>query len=310
MSRILIFEEWHHFIPTGKSWAYGLYHLGNDVFHIAPSEINDNTLKDLYDLNLDVIIWFDVNISPQSHAFMKKLKEVTNTKIIVAVGLDYKPQYYDFRDIIDYWVSTTYKHERADYNFRTNGYDLIHIPLAASEILFFNIDNIEKEYDVSFIGQFGITGHGNRNEDKYLFPIIDEPNFKGFYSGFIYNQKGYGTVSYERLNKIYNSTKVNLNFHYDNQKGTTDRIDFNARTFEICLSKQFQLCDHPYIKELIPSMYVETNPKDWKETVYYFLENEDMRNTIATETFNEVIENHLWTHRMQTLLNKITQGVR
>lgn len=311
MANILIYEEWSHFIPTGLSWANGFSELGHKVFHLSPRMFNSIDRELLLNKlpQVDIIIWFDLITSNEELLKIETIKYRCNAKIVIAVGLNYKEKYYDFNKIIDYWVSTTYKHKSQDELFRLNGYDLIHIPLAADNKIFFPISNIKK-YDVSFIGQFDNTCHGYRRQDEYLFPIIDNSNLTGYYSGFLYKDYNFNFTHYNDLNDIYNSTNINLNFHYDEQKGIDgDRIDFNARTFEICLTNQFQLCDHPYINELIPSLYVEQDGNKWKDIVFNFLHYNELRVEIANKAYSEVINNHLWKHRMQTLLNKITQGV-
>ena len=173
--------------------------------------------------------------------------------------------------------------------FTEAGYKYYNIPLAVDHELF-KPTNYAKIHDVGFIGQFGKRGHGYRREDEYLFPILEDSTITNpYFSGFNYKEtKYYEDTAYEKLPIVYNQTKVNLNFHYDHQK-TNDRIDFNGRTFEICAAGGFQLCDHPNIKELVPSMIVEPDGKLWKEKVHYYLEHEEERNEIAKKCYDEVI---------------------
>lgn len=291
-------------IPTGLSWASGLIQNNQFVFQVSPM---DMTLLDSLNIisreqSIDYIIHFDI---PQTVEYAEQLYRVKvkypDVKIIALV-LDYNMIFNLYKPYLSAVVSLTYKHQSAYEEFMNAGYKYYNIPLAADTSLFYKKES-SYEYDVSFVGQFGnMHGHGNRDEDKYLFPILDDPRIKAFTAGFEYKNYLYNLINFENLPNIYNKTQVNLNFHYSFQKGP-DRIDFNARTFEICATGEFQLCDHPYINELIPSMVVEPDSKKWKDLTYYYLENEDERKEIAQRCYSEVIQFHSWKVRMKQLLN-------
>ena len=81
---------------------------------------------------------------------------------------------------IDVWVEMVMKHSRSEEEFKRRGLKLIFVPLAADDKLFFPLGD-EKIHDISFIGTMGTTGE--REEDKYLYPVMKQP-YRGIFSGF------------------------------------------------------------------------------------------------------------------------------
>ena len=128
-------------------------------------------------------------------------------------------------------------------------------------------------------------------------------SLQGFYSGF----NGHPYIFHTQINEIYNSTKVNINFHYWDQKcqikDPQTRIDFNGRVFEIALAGGFQLCDHPFIKDYFGEGIVSSSPELWEETFDFYLNNDNARNDLVIKAQKVALENHTWKSRMQQLVN-------
>jgi len=289
---ILIYEDWVHFIPTGKGWADGLIKLGHNVYNI-PHKYDISQVSQY----LDVIIYFDImldNMSINSFRQYKKLNP--NCKIIGIIGSEYKEKYKEYSDIIDLWCSITYYNSAIDNKFE----NLLYVPLAANEDIFYPINDKSNLYDCSFIGQFGNTGHGYRKENIYLYPILDNKKLHNFMAGFEYNNYKHNFIQYNFLNNIYNSTKINLNFHYDNQK-SKNRCDFNGRVYEVAMSGNFQLCDHPYLKNVFGNSIGYSDENSWLDTFYYYLEHTSERIELAEESRKIALENHTWKQRMKLI---------
>lgn len=294
MKKIVIAEAFVHFIPTGLGFAEGLSELGCEVYALSTVT---NRISDL-DQEVDCLIHLGW---PDENDVISLKTKYPNIKIVI-VGFGWNDLCMRLKNYVHLWIEHTWKHELADELFKEHNLTLHHIPLGASTSRFkpLNIDN--KHYDLSFVGQFGNSGHGYRHQDFYLTPLMDI-NLKGFYSGF----NNYPPIRHEDLNLIYNQTKININFHYWHQKEqSTDPqtcIDFNGRVFEIALAGGFQLCDHPHIQEYFGDGIIYASKEDWKDVFLYYLHNEQERNKITEKAIKNAVAKHTWKCRMEQLIN-------
>jgi hypothetical protein len=289
-----IIESFTHFIPTGLGWIEGLDQLGHNTYAIPTSQY------DYSDMSLNDMDWVVFMGVPNLEKFYKFKHLNPNVKIII-VCFGWDNIYLDLKNYVDVWVEHTYKHDLVDAKFEEYGMKLHHIPLGASNRVFTSLE-IEKIYDLSFIGQFGEKGHGYRHQDHYLYPII-KLGLNGFYSGF----DGYDCIKHETINQIYNQSKINLNFHYQYQKEqTTDlstSIDFNGRVFEIALAGGFQLCDHPNVNEYFGDGIIYSSKEDWLDTFNFYLKNPYLRKELSLKAQQIALQNHTWKNRMQQLID-------
>lgn len=290
-----IIESFSHFIPTGYGWIEGLTQLGHTVYAI-PTTQYDYSVMALDEV--DYVVFMGVPDSTQLQTFKKLNSDIT----IIVVCFGWDDIYLNFTECVDIWVEHTYKHDLADSKFKDHNIQLHHIPLGASSQLFTPLINVNTVYDLSFVGQFGKTGHGYRHEDYYLYPLM-KLGLSGFYSGF----DTYNHISHNQLNQIYNQSKINLNFHYQYQKEQTiDQqtcIDFNGRVFEIALAGGFQLCDHPYVNEFFGDSIVYSSKEDWVDTFNYYLNHPELRDELRLKSQKIALENHTWKSRMSNLIN-------
>jgi len=297
--KILVTETFLHFLPNGLGWIEGFEDLGHTAYGL---QSHVNNINDI-DEQLDILIFMGMHTL--NYDDVVKFKDRWPETKLIAVCANFDESYLKLKPYIHTWVQHNYKHSISDRLFSEAGMNLIHVPLASSPRLFTKLD-LNKQFDVSFIGQFGENkGHGYREQDYYLDPII-KSNLKGFYSGF-YN---YPHIAIDDVNKVYNATKVNLNFHYPYQKLeselSTDSIDFNSRVFDICMSGNFQLCDHPYVGELFDKGLKYTSKENWLDTLEYYLNNEEEMFILTREAQEECLSKHTWKSRMSEFLNKIT----
>lgn len=301
MRNVVVYEKFDHFVPTGNGWAEGFEELGYNVEKI--SSLN----KSIYDLSvrdtpIDIFVLFGNDVSNVNK--LKELKSKKNCKIIYVI-FGFEEYFKDLRETVDLWVEHIYKHDIIEDLFGYEKMKFKLVPLGSSTKLFYptNESSLDRyEYDVNFIGQFC---HGNRNEETYLFPIINKC-YKGFYSGFQHNGVNYPYVNHTDLNKIYNKTKVNLNFHYPHQKTQSmmiinEYLEFNGRTFEIPMSQNFQLCDHPHIVEFFGEGIVYADKSDWFDKFEYYVKNDNERAQLEKIARENCLKNHSWKCRMESV---------
>jgi hypothetical protein len=296
--RALVVETFLHHLPIGAGWMEGLKELGHEAYALPSHMYNINDI----DEPMDIVMFIGTHTFTHTDLIKYKNKWPETKVVVVCSGFD--KEYLNIREYVDLWVEHTYKHDIIDDIFNSEGMKIAHIPLATSEKTFYNTNIEDKPYDVSFIGQFGNNGHGHRDEDIYLYPIMKLP-IKGFWSGF----NGYPQVHASNLINIYNNTKVNINFHYPYQKKqsdqTSDSIDFNSRVFDIAITKNFQLCDHPHILEFFDEGIGYADKHEWTDMFNYYLHNEEARIEKANKAYDICKENHTWKSRMLTLTNII-----
>jgi len=119
------------------------------------------------------------------------------------------------------------------------------------------------------------------------------PSLKKVYMG-----KAFG----EKMAKIYNATKIALNFHPKDMK-----FGGNMRTFEICGCGAFQLIDEvdqewfKIGKEIVKY----TNVNDLKKKINYFLKNGNEREKIAEAGRLRAIKDHTYEKHFKKFLSKI-----
>ncbi|MFX1419558.1 MAG: glycosyltransferase [Promethearchaeota archaeon] len=172
--------------------------------------------------------------------------------------------------------------------------NLLYYGMAANPYIYYPLKT-EKIYDVGFFGQH----YGERaNWIKNLQRFCIKNHFKGYFP------KGHGVNlpwTYDQINEFYNQTKINITFA---QKQKPGRI-VNLRTFEICMSGNFQLMQYsPCVEEFFD---VDEEIICWKtkndlfEKTIYFMENTDERERIAKKGFKRAIENHTWSKRFEKI---------
>lgn len=294
--KILVTETFLHPMPNGKGWLEGINQLGHEGYALQSHLYTINQIDEA----MDVIVFMGMHTVNLEHIADYKTRFPATKMVAVCYGFD--ESYLNLTPYIDLWVEHNYKHDIVDTMFQQNNMKLVHLPLASSTEMFSKL-NTPKTYDVSFVGNFG---HGYREQDIYLDPII-KLGVSGFYSGFY----DYPTVLPQQLNSIYNNSKVNLNFHYQHQKTQSDKqsdsIDFNSRIFDIALSGNFQLCDHPYTSLVFEDGVKYTSKEDWMDAFNHYLHNENDRLDMAQKAQTICLQKHTWKARMEEFINHINQ---
>jgi spore maturation protein CgeB len=240
--------------------------------------------------------------------YLKIFKDQQPDCKILGTKLIPKEEDIQYKGLIDCWVSLVDSYPTAEKKFNEFGFTFIYIPLAADEHIFYPLF-LNKRADVSFIGT--LNHSENRHPKEYLYDVIDANRFTYILCGFPYKDLKFIPnvgIAHSVLNKIYNEVRVNLNFHYDSQKGEIDdRLDFNARTFEVALSGNFQICDHPLLKKYFGDAIPNIGREEWLDAIEYYKNNETERNTMASKAREIVLKNHTWKIRMSQFLQQLKE---
>jgi len=295
MKKIILCDSTMHPTPILKGWCLGLLDLGHDASFLPIPQYS------ILDINeeVDILIYpfITENHIPQFETFKKRYP---NTKIIGCRD-QWDPSYFKLKGIVDFFVAALDDTPSLRKEYKENGFDLYNIPLAGNDKLFFK-SNQEKQFDACWIGNLS---HGYRSEDKFLYPILDK--YKCFLGGITYKEYKHGFIPYNTHNPIRNQSKINLSFHVPYQKPNRgkfyDRVDCNQSVFNIALSGNFQLCDHPLVTDYFKGNVVLGNEDNWLELFEYYINNEKEREELAYNAMIIAKKEHTWKKRMEQFIN-------
>ena len=165
--------------------------------------------------------------------------------------------------------------------------------------------------ELSFVG----AGYNNR---QHVFARLANRDFKiwgtewpGCLPFTKLLQAGGNRIDPEDYVKIFNASKINLNLHSSMERdGVEPYGDFvNPRTFELASSQAFQLVDN---RELLPSMFeigtemaTFSDEGELEERIDYYLQRPEERAEIVRRSYQRVIAQHTYAHRMREMLEII-----
>jgi hypothetical protein len=296
---IVLCDTIHHPTPILKEWSYGLDDLGHKTTYLP---IPESSLSQV-DGECDILIYAGIPVEKLQE--FEEFKKRYPNSIVIGATDHWKNGYEHFKGIVDFFIGCFESIPNVKKTFNDNGFDYHNVPLAANHKLFYK-QNSEKVYDSCFIGTFS---HGYRFEDKFLYPILDNPNYRNFLGGVNYNGYSNGFVPYHEHNNIRNQTKINLNFHVPYQKPNMgepiDRVDCNQSVFNIALSGNFQLCDHPLVVDYFKGNVVLGDETNWLELFEYYLNNDKEREELAYNAMIIAQNEHTWVSRMSNFIELI-----
>lgn len=294
--RIILCDTISHPTPILLEWSTGLRDLGHQVFYLP---VPNHSIAEVQE-EVDLLVYAGIqgNMVKEFELFKTRFPK---TKIIGASS-EWNPDYTNFKDIVDFFVGAIDHFPSVKKSYNLNGFEWYNIPLAANHHLFEKID-LPKKFDACFIGNLS---HGYRGEDVFLYPILDNHNYQCFVGGLTYGRYQHGFVPYPDHNTIRNQTKVNINFHVPYQKPGMgefpDRSDCNQSVFNIALSGNFQLCDHPLALKYFRGQVVVDDGSNWLELFDYYLHNEQEREEKAFNARQICLNEHTWLQRMKEFL--------
>lgn len=147
-------------------------------------------------------------------------------------------------------------------------------------------------YDVSFIGQ----GYGIRKENiNYLRDTGVSISVFGRDFG--------GYISFDEMVKIFNTTKINLNFSGSSYNGTVKHI--HGRVFEVLMCGGFLLTEYTEGIEdyFVIGKEIECfeSMTEAVEKIEYYLKHEDKRVEIAEAGHTRAMKDHTWENRLKNI---------
>lgn len=274
-----IFDEWNrnHELILPEIYKENEGNGKIDYLDALEKTIDNNPDCDfIFDFDLDLI------------QLIRWQKRRINLPIVIfAVNAIMRPYVAKMSIFSNIWYVEQYAKPLME-NF--NKKNLIFDGMAANPFIFYPIE-IKKINDIGFIGRH----YGERG--SWLSSVKDYAEENNLMCSF---PLAHGTkmfLSQKDINLLYNQTKINLSFAPKEPPG---RI-VNLRTFEICMSGNFQLMQYtPCIEEFFDpgsEIICWKTKKDLFGKIGYYLENEDERAKIAKNGYKRAIENHTWSKR-------------
>ena len=188
------------------------------------------------------------------------------------------------------------------------------LPQAADTYLYHPIQEMSKNLDIVFAGDIWQSDKRKRllqvivkefgTDRKIRIWGVYKPIYKGVWSWLTRERRDIYTNHYataETLNRAYNSARMVLNIHNEQQTNGA-----NPKVFEICGSGAYQLCDYnPYIESLFPNGEVGLyrNAEEMIAMVKDGIENDKSAQAAAAHQI--IINHHTFTHRVQEMLDVV-----
>lgn len=163
-------------------------------------------------------------------------------------------------------------------------------------------DDVEKIYDVSFVGQ----KHGIRPDlvNAIIGDGIKLDLFGSYWEGYP-NWHGYCT--FDQMLDVFRKSKICLNFSNPWHVGTSPQI--KGRHFEIPQIGGFQLCTpaddlHSYF-EFGREIVVAQDERELLQHLHYYLDASDERQEIAEAGYYRMLTDHQWSHRLTETFREV-----
>jgi hypothetical protein len=166
---------------------------------------------------------------------------------------------------------------------QVSGKKVAYLPLGYESDIYRPLNQLEKKYDISFVGSI------TQQRLQYLDHIKRRFNHLKIYFGSAYPNDA---------NKIYNSSKIVLNI--------SRRNELNLRVFEVLGSGQFLLTNAvEEVQTLFNPAYhldVYSNADELLDKIEFYLKEESSRNEIANNGYREVLNKHTLENRASQIL--------
>lgn len=178
------------------------------------------------------------------------------------------------------------------YWYTSKGIPSIYFPEATSKDFFYKLDNIDKKYDVGFVGaKYGLRG-------KYIQYLSDNGiSVKAYGNGW-----EAGRIDNAYVNEFFNECKIVIGFGYI--LGCTDFMALKLRDFDVPATGSFYLTTfNSDLEELFPEKVdcYFNSKQELLEKVNYYLINEEERENIAYSSYLNTINNHTYEERFKLI---------
>jgi len=179
--------------------------------------------------------------------------------------------------------------QKEDYEKLKNKFKYIYWLPLAGDPEYHGKKNLEKIYDISFVGNLGM---GIRK--KFLQNLKREyPN------SFI------GPADCKKIGEIYSQSKIVINHSIKN--------DINMRIFEALMSGSMLITNRiknngfDELFEENKDLIVFEDREDLKQKIAYYLKNEEEREKIALNGYKKALNFHKYENRVKFILEKIEE---
>jgi hypothetical protein len=186
--------------------------------------------------------------------------------------------------------------------YRKYNIPAIHLPVCCNPQNFFPIKDTAKIYDVTFVG----AAYGPR-VGFIKFLIKSGVNIKVFGRGWEKDNETKsawgGWISNEQMNFVINSSKISLNFSW--VSADPNILQIKGRLMELAGAKVFQIInDNPDLSEygFIDELNIATfkNKEHLLCKIKFYLSNAALRESIATNAYELVLNNFVWKERLSS----------
>jgi len=218
------------------------------------------------------------------------------------------------RDHIDH-VDSMFCYDRADVDwYISQGKEASFLPQACDTDTYRPL-GLEKDIDILFVGH--LYGSDKRQQamksvigsfpDKVIRVYgIYKPWYKGFFRWLFREHRDIyanRAVVPDEVNRLYNRARVVLNIHQEQQKDGA-----NPRTFEICGSGAWQVCDaNPFLEALFPDGDVGLYHSEDEMNALIREGLETDCSARARKAYDNVLRNHTFDARIRQVL--VTTGL-
>ncbi len=185
-----------------------------------------------------------------------------------------------------------------------------HLPLAGNPDDFHPLSGEKKVYDVAMVASAPEQSPDGLIRANLMNAIPGNLRVGIFGSGWHYWTRyfpniskrigGVGAPSIMEVNRIYNQSKILINFH-----STGHTVSISSRTFEIALSGEFQITDfRDDFSLLFPKNFfpIYANIKEMNEQIAHWLSRDAEREKNALRAREYVLAHHTWEHRAEKIL--------
>jgi len=256
---------------------------------------------------IDCIIFGLGYFAQNNQVFFNKIKGLDSIDIPV-ICMIHKPQNMlqqklDFCKMNNVDLIVDSQSTCKDYE-KATGIRSIRLPFTATPKYFYPRD-VEKKYDVGFSGALHgdgkIKGPTEDLRDR-VYNELKKTDYNLFWNSS--NTLEYRIHSTEEYATKINESKVWL--------ATTGPVnDVSPRYFEVVMSKTLLLCNNmPEAYEDIfedgrNCVMFENNLLDFHEKLNYYLQNDDVREKLVENAYNEFIDKYTWKHMALNLLEEV-----
>jgi glycosyltransferase involved in cell wall biosynthesis len=225
-----------------------------------------------------------------------------------------------YKSFLKRWQSRilfTYSTDFANLSFdkyASVGVKYYHFPFASDPLQFYPV-NIEKKYDIAFLGHAS-SGQGRYRYIEPLIAYVKKNNLDILLAGSGWEKYGYPfqIISHGKLlNIVYNMSKICINIHNDRQYlGMNYEMDANNRVFDLALAGCCQVSngENMIIKYYDKDEVITADdPEEWIKKIDYYLNHPEERDRVGKKALERSLKEHTWDVRGKEFVNIIQNSL-